>query len=340
MKQAHSLIYHVLIFVLAQLAWFSLLGLWIYWYVSNYIIFKQSSGSLSPQLISEAHNVFTLVSGLVLLIVVSLSMSLMFIYLTRQVSITRMYDDFIANITHELKSPLSSIQLYLETMQARDLPENKRNEFMGLMRQDIDRLNHLISSILYMSGLEQKKTSRKYPHDYHVYQADAMLKELISDAVSQLKLAEGTVHIEGHAPCRCVIDRNWFRIVFDNLFDNARKYSINPLLLNIRFDCSERTISIQISDNGIGIAPKDLKRIFQKFQRLAPADSPSVNGTGLGLYWVREIVKFHGGKISARSKGRGQGTTFRIELPVYKVSKKRHIRNLLRNSSRRLKKNE
>ncbi len=338
MKKTHSLFYHVLIFVLAQLAWFSLLGLWIYWYVSNYVIYKQSM--LTPEAISGAHNVFTLVSGLVLLIVVSVGMSLMFIYLTRQVSLTRMYDDFIANITHELKSPLSSIQLYLETMQSRELPKDKQEEFMGLMRRDIDRLNHLISSILYMSGLEQKKTSRKYPHDYHIYQADSTLRELILEAGRQLKLPEENLQIKGHAPCRCVIDRNWFRIVFDNLFDNARKYSKQPLRLSVRFGCSNKSIFIDITDNGIGIAPKDLKRIFQKFQRLSSPDIPNVKGTGLGLYWVKEIIKYHGGKISATSKGADKGTTFHIELPVYKVSKKRHIRNLLRNSSRRLKRNE
>ncbi len=338
MKKTHSLLYHVLIFVLAQLAWFSLLGLWIYWYVSNYIIFEQNA--ITPEALSGAHNVFTLVSGLVLLIVVSVGMSLMFIYLTRQVSLTRMYDDFIANITHELKSPLSSIQLYLETMQSRDLPKEKQDEFMNLMRRDIDRLNHLISSVLYMSGLEQKRTTRKYPHDYHIYQADTTLRELITESGRQLKLPEGHLHISGHAPCRCVIDRNWFRIVFDNLFDNARKYSTQPLQLNIHFSCSAKNIFIDITDNGIGIEPKELKRIFQKFQRLSSPDIPSVKGTGLGLYWVREIIKYHGGKISARSKGKGLGTTFHIELPVYKATKKRYIRNLLRNSSGRLKRHE
>ena len=338
MKKTHSLLYHVLIFVLAQLAWFSLLGLWIYWYVSNYIIFKQ--GALNPQAISGAHNVFTLVSGLVLLIMVSVGMSLMFIYLTRQMSVTRMYDDFIANITHELKSPLSSIQLYLETMQSRDLDKEKQAEFMSLMRRDIDRLNHLISSVLYMSGLEQKRATRKYPHDYHIYQADSILRELILEAAQQLKLPEDKLHINGHAPCRCVIDRNWFRIVFDNLFDNARKYSTQPLELTIQFSCSAKNIFIEITDNGIGIASNELKRIFHKFQRLNSADIPSVKGTGLGLYWVKEIIKYHGGKISASSKGKGTGATFRIELPVYKQAKKRYIRQLLRNSSRRLKRNE
>jgi len=209
---------------------------------------------------------------------------------------------------------------------------------MQLMHRDIDRLNHLISSILYMSGLERKKTVRKYPHNYHVYQADTVFRELIYDAARQLKLPADSIKLEGRAPCRCVIDRNWFRIVFDNLFDNAQKYSDGALQLTIRFGCAKKSIFIDVTDNGIGLAPKDFKRIFQKFQRLSSSENPSVKGTGLGLYWVKEIVKYHGGKIWVSSKGRNKGATFHIELPIYKTSKKRHIRNLLRDSSLRRKK--
>ena len=333
MKQSHSLFYHVLIFVLAQLAWFSLLGLWIYWYVNNYVTLKQNSGQILAEGLSKGYNVFILVSGLILLIAVSVGMSLIFIYLTRQVSLTRMYDDFIANVTHELKSPLSSIQLSLETMETRDLPRKKQLEFMQLIHRDIGRLNHLISSILYLSGLEQKKAIRKYPHDYHVYQADNIFRELISDAAKQLKIADDSIRIEGQAPCRCVLDRNWFRIIFDNLFNNAIKYSDKPLQLAIRLGCNKKSVFIDITDNGIGIEAKDFKRIFQKFQRLSSAENPSVKGTGLGLYWVKEIIKYHGGIIKVSSPGRGKGATFHIELPVYKASKKRYIRHLLRNSS-------
>ncbi len=332
MKKRSPLFYHILIFILAQLAWFSLLGLWIYWYVTNYILFTKFGQEVSAQMVSDSTNVFALISGLFLLVVVSVGMSLIFIYLNKQLHLTKMYDNFIANVTHELKSPLSSIQLYLETMGARDVPQNKQRQFFALMLKDVDRLNNLINSILYMSGFEQRKTAFKYPHNYHIYKAESILREIIDDAAKQQRIPPQAVQIKGHLPCRCVIDRNWFRIVFDNLFDNARKYSERAVSIEILLRCTAKNIIIEFRDQGIGIAPREQKKIFHKFHRVDIADSPSVKGTGLGLYWVKEIVNYHGGTVSVYSKGRGHGSTFKIELPVYKVSKKRHIRGLLKRS--------
>jgi len=332
MEKTHSFFYHVFIFILAQLAWLSLLSLWIYWYVSNYIIFKQVGNKLSPQILSGSNNVFALVGGLILLVMVSFGMSLIFLYLNRQLSLTRMYDNFIANVTHELKSPLSSIQLYLETLKTRSISPEKRQEFITLMLSDVDRLNNLINSILYLSGFEQKKTARKYPHHYHVYQAERIFLELLGETQRQFKIPNEALHIEGNSPCECVIDRNWMRIVFDNLFDNAVKYSSAPVQISVRLGCSKKHVFIEISDQGIGVNPKDQKKIFQKFQRLNTPQMPSVKGTGLGLFWVNKIIKYHGGKISVFSAGLNNGTTFRIELPLYKLSKKHYIKNLLKKS--------
>ena len=332
MKKRSPLFYHIFIFILAQLAWFSLLGLWIYWYVTNYILLTKFGQEVSAQMISDSTNIFALISGIFLLVVVSVGMSLIFIYLNKQLHLTKMYDNFIANVTHELKSPLSSIQLYLETMSVRDVPQNKQRQFFSFMLKDVDRLNNLINSILYMSGFEQKKTALKYPHNYHIYNAESILRELIDEATKQQRIPEQAIRVKGHLPCRCVIDRNWFRIVFDNLFSNARKYSVDSFSIVVLLHCTAKRIIIKIQDKGIGIPPREQKKIFHKFHRADMADSPSVKGTGLGLYWVKEIVNYHGGKVSVFSRGKGYGSTFIIELPVYKASKKRYIRHLLKHS--------
>jgi len=330
MKKQRSLLYHILVFVFAQIAWFSLLGLWIYWYVTNYMFYSAVGQELSAQIISDSANVFALVSGIILLVVVSGGMSLIFIYLNRQLHINKLYDNFIANVTHELKSPLSSIQLYLETMTARDVPQKKQRDFFSLMQKDVNRLNGLINSILYMSGLDKKKTAFKYTHDYHIYNANNVFPELVFEAINRQRIPGSAIHVHGELPCRCVIDRNWFGIVFDNLFNNAKKYSTNDLEINVNLSCTSKLIIIEVTDNGVGLAAKELKKVFHKFHRIDSPDSPNVKGTGLGLHWVREIIKYHGGKVSALSAGLGKGSTFYIELPVYKVSKKRHIRNLLK----------
>jgi signal transduction histidine kinase len=329
MKKQSSVFYYIGIFVISQAAWFSLLGLWIYWYVSNYIIFEKVEDKLSPQMVPDTTNVVALVSGLILLVVISIAMSLIFAYLNRQMNLNKLYNNFIANVTHELKSPLSSIQLYLETIRDREVPREKQGRFISLMLKDAVRLDNLINSILYISGLETKKNARKYPHDYHVYRAENILNELIDESAAQFQVSS-SINVLGSADCRCVIDKRWMRIVFDNLIDNAVKYSQQKAKIEINFSCSNRYLIIEFNDQGIGINSKDQKRIFNKFERIDDPESPNVKGTGLGLYWVREIVKYHGGKISVSSAGKNKGTAFKIQLPIYKTSKKRYIRNLLK----------
>lgn len=326
MQKRNSLFYYVLVFTLAQVAWFSLLGLWIYWYVSNYVIMTKVGETLSPQLVSESSNVFALVNGLILLVVISIGMSLIFIYLTKQMNITRLYDNFIANITHELKSPLSSIQLYLETMNSRNIPEDKKKEFINLMMKDADRLNKLITSILNISQLEKKHLA----YNFQICKFDPLIRELIDEAAEQFKLEQDAISINGKASCRNVVDRSALKIVMNNLFDNAVKYSNGPAKLNIYLACNKKFVVVQVNDSGIGISPRDQKNIFQKFQRVYNKNIPNVKGSGLGLYWAREIIKYHGGKMSVNSAGIGKGTTFIIELPIFQTAKRRRGKRLLK----------
>ena len=120
-------------FVAAQLAWFVMIGLWIYRYVANNMIIRQVSEQLPSQLITTSNSTLTLIGGLILMVSVSVAMSLIFRHLTIQYRITHLYDNFIANVTHELKSPLASIQLYLETLDARHVPQAKKQEFFNTM---------------------------------------------------------------------------------------------------------------------------------------------------------------------------------------------------------------
>lgn len=328
MKKQNSLFAYVLVFTLAQISWFFLLGLWIYWYVTNYLILNLVEEKITTEVVGGGANVFALVSGLILLVMISIGMSLIFIYLTKQMNITRLYDNFIANITHELKSPLASIQLYLETMRKRQIPDKVRNEFVAAMLEDADRLNKLITSILDISALEQKRIA----YNFQVYEVDAIIKELIDYAIFQFKIDPKNVSFEGSAGCQSVIDRGAFQIVINNLFDNALKYSKSKFQLQVQLSRNPKNVLIKITDYGMGIPLNEQKNIFQKFYRIQSAAMPSVKGSGLGLYWVREIIRSHGGRISLYSAGESQGTAFTIELPIYKTSKKSYIKRLLKYS--------
>lgn len=328
MKKSHSLLYHVIVFVVTQLVWLSLLGLWIYWYVYNYIVFEKVGDQVSPYISYNITNVVPFVIGLVLLIGLSFTTSVIFRNLNVQLRLTKLYDNFIGNVTHELKSPLSSIQLHLETLKTRNIPPEKQEEFINLMMRDAQRLKNLIDSILGLLAVEQKKLI----HDHEVCDATSTLKKIINDSLEQFRLPPSTYKIEIGSSSEIVIDKNAMKIVFNNLIDNAIKYSVQEVQLNVKIGSNSNKVIIEFIDNGIGLLPKEQKKIFNKFYRIYHQDIPSVKGTGLGLYWVKEIIKSHGGKISVYSEGTGKGSRFTIELPVYKASEKRFVNKLLKNS--------
>lgn len=330
MKKKHSLIYLITAFVFAQLAWFALLGLWIYWYVANYLIFEQVGDQLSPQIVIDSPDVLIFVLGIILMVGIELAMVFTFRNLSVQMKITTLYDKFIGNVSHELKSPLSSIQLYLETLAAKDVPPAKQKEFLSLMMKDVIRLNKLINSILEISKIEQKRIA----HNFYVFGADEIIKELIRESARHFNLSDSAIIFSGSANQKCVIDKEAMQIVFDNLTGNAIKYSQNSARINCILSSEKKYIVVEFRDNGIGISSQDQKKIFDKFHRAANPISPNVKGTGLGLYWTKEIIKFHAGKISALSEGSNKGTTFKIELPIYQTSKKYYINSLLRRTAK------
>jgi signal transduction histidine kinase len=319
----------IVIFVFALIAWFFLFGLWIYYFITNYLIFKQVGNSLSPRLIQNPSNIFPLVTGLILLLFIFIAILTFFVSLYRQKSLAESYDNFIANVTHELKSPLSSIQLYVETLQKRTLSQEEQHDFYQQILQEINRLQKYINSILYLSGFQNRKLIQRYPHDYQIYQADAFFRKLILESAKEFNL-ENHITISGKADVPCVLDRQWMKIVVDNLLDNSRKYSHSDLHISIVFKHTDTQFQIVFSDNGIGIPKEYQKKIFDKFVRLQLPDTPSVKGTGLGLYWVKEIIKYHGGKIEVHSDGLWKGTHFIITLPIFKKHKQRYIEKLLR----------
>lgn len=328
----HQSQFILLAFILAQIAWLGLLGLWIYWYVSNYIFYKEvGKGYLIPSnVFVDNSKVGVFVIGIIMIVGIATAVFVIFRNLTVQRKITGLYDNFIANITHELKSPLSSIQLYLETLSSKNIPPDKQKEFYSIMAKDTDRLHKLINSILEISRIEQKRVS----HNYHISSAE-IINKLIENAFKNFRLPENVTKIEGSVRGKCVIDKDAMQIVFDNLTDNAIKYSSPPHSISVRLKNNDKQNIIEFSDQGIGIGLKDQKTIFNKFHRVYNKNIPNVKGTGLGLFWVKEIIKLHGGKISVKSEGLNKGTTFIIELPIYKTSKILYIKSLLRQTAKK-----
>ncbi len=331
MRNKRQLAISIVMFVLAQLTWFLLMGLFIYRFFIARNLVSQMEGQVSIFVDSTSTSFLILISGSVLYVVVSVAMSIIFKNFSSQLRLTGMYDNFIANMTHELKSPLASIHLHLETLKFRDMTPQQRKQFIDLMLNDANRLDELINSILKIAALEQKKDL----YNVRVYQADDVLRALIEESRTHCQLPPDALTIEGEAPVECAIDRNALKIVFDNLIDNAKKYTANPVRIHISIRATGKTIVIEFRDNGIGITPKGQKKIFKKFHRVANPQAPSVKGTGLGLYWVKEIIRYHAGSIAVFSEGPGKGAVFKINLPIYQISKTRYLNKLIQWTNRK-----
>jgi signal transduction histidine kinase len=328
-KNRLKIFFHPLfVFVMVQVAWLTLLGLWIYWFTSNYIILKQVGQRIAPQMVNTGSQIFALISGLVLLVVVLVGIYFVFIYLTRQINITRLYESFIANFTHELKSPLASLQLYLETLRMRQVPPEKQRMFIDIMLKDTRRLKNLIDSILNISQIEQNKMV----YHFRVVVADQFVRRAVAECREKFNLPEDAITITGSAPYEWVVDEEAMMTVFSNLVDNAIKYTPGQFHLTVEMSCTEKNILIRFIDRGIGIEPHDLPRVFDKFYRVHSREVPDIRGTGLGLYMVQEIVRQHGGTVSVHSDGRNKGSTFILEFPIYGRSRTRLLKRLLQQS--------
>ncbi len=336
-KKIQNLIQPVVVLIVVQLTWLSLAALWIYFYISNHIIIMKVGNDVSPTLMPGSYHVLVLIFGCVLLVLLQAGFYFIYSYLNRQINLNRVQDQFIANITHELKSPLASIQLYLETLEARRVPAQKLQEFVQLMIKDANRLQGMIDRILGTIRIDQ----RQLAFDFKLYNMRTIIPGILKEVLARypVEIAQN-ISLENPDSCRCVIDKNAFKIIFINLIDNSIRYSGNRFWLQINCQCLEKYFRIEFSDQGIGIPTKEHTRIFRKFYRVYRHDAPNVRGTGLGLFIVREILRFHGAKIKAISPGTGTGAIFRIEMPIYKKAKRKHTNRLLKHTIKRKKRSE
>ncbi len=314
MKGKIYLKYSIALFTIVQLSCFALLGFWIFWFVSNDVIYTNLANLINPDLMLRNNGTDLFIYGLLLILLISTGLIFIFVRLIRQTAVNRIYDGFIANVTHELKSPLASIQLGIETLQRHQLTKEKYIEFLSRLADDTQRLNKLIGSILEISILDNKGDF----FEPELLPADDTVRNLVKEIYNQFRLNENNIAIEGCTECHIKIDPSGLATVLNNLTDNSIKYSDPPVRINIKLEHNKKKFIIIFSDEGIGISDKERKAVFNKFTRIKRPDSPSVKGTGLGLYWCREILKIHNGKISIQKKPQTSGTSFKIELPAEK----------------------
>ena len=237
-------------------------------------------------------------------------------FLVRELRRSEQHDSFINAVTHELKTPVASIRLHLETLQRRSLPEAQKQEFYRLMLSDTDRLTQTVEQVLRAGRAGDKKAGReKSPVDFR-----QLVQECVDAARTRHHLPAETVHYEaanGNGAGISVLGSSEdLRTAVFNVLDNAIKYSGEHVDVRVRLDVpDEKRVVLEVQDHGIGIPADELKGIFKRFYRVNRRSLTHIKGTGLGLFIVKSITQKHGGRVFAESAGEGQGTTITMELP-------------------------
>jgi two-component system sensor histidine kinase SenX3 len=245
-------------------------------------------------------------------------------FLLREIRRNEQHDSFINAVTHELKTPVASIRLHLETLQRRDLPETQRQEFYRLMLRDTDRLTDTVEQVLRAGRAGDKKAGRERTEvDFRQVVRDCLdvartRHRLPPEALRYEEAALSGADAPGvnGAGVRVQGSAEDLRTAVFNLLDNAVKYSGDNVDVRVRLETpDEKHVVLSVQDHGIGIPADDVKLIFRRFYRVSHRSLAHVKGTGLGLFIVKMIAQKHGGKVFAQSEGEGQGTTVTLQLP-------------------------
>lgn len=235
------------------------------------------------------------------------------IFLVREIRRNEQHDAFINAVTHELKTPVASMRLYLQTLQSRDVEDVKRRQFYDIMLADSDRLMTTIEQVLRAA-----RTAAASPVFQSVVNLGELLQESIDIARLRYHLPEGALGFVDSSRFRSSVmgDAEELKAAVSNLLDNAVKYSGQNVRISVELaESGAHSLLIRVRDSGVGIASSELKRIFKRFYRVPNAMALRVKGTGLGLFIVRSVAERHGGRAWAESEGPGRGSTFVLELP-------------------------
>jgi len=240
------------------------------------------------------------------------------IFLVREIRRNEQQDSFLNAVTHELKTPIASIRLYLETLERREVEDAKRHEFYRIMLDDTDRLLGTVEQVLKAGELRDGAKKNWQQVDF-----TKIVRDSIDLARIRHKLTEKELYLASDVNGETIVlgVPDELRIAVANLLDNAIKYSGGKRDIAVSLSAPDiDNIVLSVRDAGIGIPRAELKRVFKRFYRVHAAAAGQIKGTGLGLFIVRSVARRHGGDAFADSEGEGRGSTFTIRLPrVYPV---------------------
>ena len=234
----------------------------------------------------------------------------MCVWLVQEMRLNQRQRSFIDAVTHELKTPLASFRLYLDTIDRHDLVAEQRGGFIRRMGEDLDRLDHTVDQVLAAARAEER--TRKSPGQVAL---EPLLDRCIEEVRERNRLPDEAIRFSGCVAAVVRGDPAELGIVFRNLLENAIQYSDDPVDVRIGVrETGDGRVRVEIEDNGIGIPSAELRKIFQRFYRAGRDVQRKAAGLGLGLFIVRGLLRRQGGRIVAQSAGSGQGSRFIVTL--------------------------
>ena len=319
MRKLRALFHPIFIFIGVQVAWIVLMAVWINWYIKNNRKFQEFAQKIRPDLFADELNWLILLEGCLLMLIILAGVYIIFVYWNKQARLNRLQSNFVSSVSHELKSPLASIQLYLETMKYQEVSKEDAADFVEIMLTDTERLASLINNILESSKYDPKKMQLQF----QPVNLGTFLREVVAGLKRQFEERNCKVKLEIKEDCELSLDRRAMQMVFNNLIGNALRYSPIGAPLTIRLQKKKKFCEVDFIDRGMGLGKKDVKKIFRKFYRVTNQESQNVEGAGLGLFISREIVRTHKGQMRVFSEGPGKGSVFTVALPMGKNSNRK-----------------
>ena len=313
-KRTKWLFHPILVFIFSIVALATSLVLYIYWYMEVSTGLKEvvRKSNIDPGHVLGYDTWVVILILSILVGIILIGIFIIFVYNHKTLQLYRLQHNFINNFTHELKTPVTSLNLYLETFLKHELPRHDQLKYLEYMVQDVGRLSDNINRILNLAKIE----SKSYGEEFTVLDLVSTVERFYKNNRQLFQNCELNINNPSERSFTYRIDLSLFEMLLMNLINNAIKYneSGNPEI-NISFELQNHELHIRFEDNGIGIEKGEIKKIFRKFYQSGRVDDMSAKGSGLGLHLVQNIARIHKGKVTAESKGHGKGSVFTLILP-------------------------
>lgn len=310
MRLIRHLISPLFAFIAIQLVWLALVVFWVVWFVGSHRRLGELAEKYTPGKLPSGLDWFILVEGLLLLGALLAGVYVIFLYWQKQAALYRAQKDFISQVTHELKSPLASLQLHLETIRLRRPGPERMDVFLDTMLSDTARLEDLINNLLTANRLEQRST--------RLTLQPTELSELVSGYFRSRQYSlprAGRMELQVEPGLHVQAEAEALETAFRNLLENAVLYSDGAPQISVRLWREGRWARLSIADRGRGIELREQKKVFHMFYR-ARRKGENIRGSGLGLFIVRGVARLHHGNVWLESPGPGHGTTVHLRLPL------------------------